>query len=162
MSEGLHHEFPAVLQGTTGTSYVCGFLFDNFLDRVLLVLKEKPRWQAGLINGIGGKVECGELPLEAMHREFKEECGLAVPDWFEFARYTGDWGAVHFFTARVDNAVFDTWQQCETERIVPLKVDDLLTSPHIPNLRWLVPMARFIDNERLCLQFSDLPEGAAV
>ena len=57
--------------------YVLGFAFDNN-GRVLLIRKKKPKWQEGLLNGIGGHVEPNELPLAAMNRECFEETGLSL------------------------------------------------------------------------------------
>jgi 8-oxo-dGTP pyrophosphatase MutT (NUDIX family) len=53
--------------------YVVGFLFSQDESKVLLVWKNRPAWQNGKLNGIGGKIEAGETPLQAMEREFKEE-----------------------------------------------------------------------------------------
>lgn len=58
--------------------YVLGFLFNRDMTEVALILKTKPEWQAGKLNGIGGKVELGELPHYAMAREFYEETGLCT------------------------------------------------------------------------------------
>ena len=49
-------------------NYVLGFAFNKNFREVLLILKNKPQWQKGLYNGIGGKIEEGELPIEAMVR----------------------------------------------------------------------------------------------
>ena len=43
--------------------YTLGFIFTPALDKVLLVHKISPEWQAGKINGVGGKIEEGELIL---------------------------------------------------------------------------------------------------
>ncbi len=53
--------------------YVVGFVFSKDLSRVLLVLKNRPAWQNGKFNGIGGKIEADETAFEAMNREFVEE-----------------------------------------------------------------------------------------
>lgn len=53
--------------------YVLGLLFSEDASRVLLVWKNRPAWQNGKLNGIGGKIEPGETPLQAMDREFVEE-----------------------------------------------------------------------------------------
>lgn len=37
--------------------YVCGFQIHPELKLVTLVRKQKPKWQAGLLNGIGGSIE---------------------------------------------------------------------------------------------------------
>jgi hypothetical protein len=36
--------------------YVVGFLFRNNLSEVALIKKDRPAWQAGHLNGIGGKL----------------------------------------------------------------------------------------------------------
>ena len=46
--------------------YVAGFMFSSDKSEVLLVEKMSPEWQRGLLNGIGGKIEGGETPLEAI------------------------------------------------------------------------------------------------
>ena len=50
--------------------YVVGFMFSEE------ILKNKPDWQAGRLNGVGGKVEPNEYPDQAMVREFEEETGV--------------------------------------------------------------------------------------
>ena len=86
--------------------YVCGFLFSPDRTRVLLIRKNRPAWQAGKLNGLGGKIEPGETPLEAMRREFREEAGAEVADWQHVLTLSGadDAGsgrgwAGHFFRA---------------------------------------------------------------
>ena len=37
--------------------YVCGFLFSPDRKKVLLIRKRRPAWQAGKLNGVGGKVD---------------------------------------------------------------------------------------------------------
>jgi len=54
------------------TQYVAGFLFDETLENVVLIRKNRPKWQAGKLNGVGGHVEARETSIETMHREFKE------------------------------------------------------------------------------------------
>jgi len=71
--------------------YVLGFMFDRDYAEVALILKNRPAWQAGKWNGIGGKIEGDETPHAAMVREFTEETylvgtrdlheNLIVPDW---------------------------------------------------------------------------------
>src|SRR5688572_12750088 len=74
--------------------YVCGFMFSPDRSRVLLIRKRRPAWQVGKLNGVGGKVEPGEVPLHAMRREFREEAGLDVADWQHALTLTGsDWSA---------------------------------------------------------------------
>jgi len=39
------------------TEYVLGFLMDNY--RVVLIEKQRPAWQKGLLNGVGGHINHG-------------------------------------------------------------------------------------------------------
>jgi len=85
--------------------YVNGFLFfkrDGF-DKVLLILKNRPKWQAGCFNGIGGKVEPGELHIDAMRREFWEEAGVETNIlWREFGVVEGVDYRVFYYTRELD------------------------------------------------------------
>lgn len=80
---------------------VIGFAFDT-MGRVLMVNKNKPSWQIGQWNGVGGKVEPNENIDRAMAREFFEETGIliAISEWFHFADvgHSGDF-MVHCYVA---------------------------------------------------------------
>lgn len=122
--------------------YVAGFAFDPSRSRVLLIEKNRPDWQAGKLNGVGGHIGEKELPIAAMRREFLEETGLqAETPWQLFAILgdARDW-RVHFFwcTARIGEATQKT-----DERLLYVRVEDLQyrLSEVIPNLTWLIPMA---------------------
>lgn len=66
--------------------YVVGFLFSADGNRVVLVLKSKPAWQRGRLNGVGGKVEPSDASMrDAMIREWREETGdTSEIDWRQF------------------------------------------------------------------------------
>jgi len=49
--------------------------------KVLLIHKCRPTWQAGGLNGIGGKVNKHENFYDAMVRECSEEAGITVTHW---------------------------------------------------------------------------------
>ncbi len=71
-------EFPQlqrekIVGKNTRSKYVVGFAFDKTETSLLLILKAKPDWQKGRWNGIGGSIEDGETPLQAMNREWNEE-----------------------------------------------------------------------------------------
>ncbi|MDF2629175.1 MAG: 8-oxo-dGTP diphosphatase [Symbiobacteriaceae bacterium] len=53
-------------------------------DQVLLLRRRFPPL-AGLLNGVGGKLEPGEAPLACVLREVAEETGIALPE----ARFGG-------------------------------------------------------------------------
>lgn len=124
--------------------YVCGFCFDAAKDYVALIEKTKPEWQAGKLNGVGGKIEPFELPIEAMVREFKEETSIetSVEDWTHFAILENEDWVVHFYKATTDQ-IFNV-QSVTEERVDFYDVDYLLKNDEnltVPNLKWLIPMA---------------------
>ena len=80
-------------------NYCLGFAFRG--DVVYLIRKERPAFMAGKLNGIGGKLEPGEDPLEAMRREFKEEAGLTVSNWHPFYIIPGNGYTIHCFAVRL-------------------------------------------------------------
>jgi 8-oxo-dGTP diphosphatase len=125
--------------------YVCSFLFSPDRRRVLLIRKNRPAWQAGKLNGIGGKIEPGETPREAARREFREETGLDLPDsGFAHLLTLGgadDFGSGvpwegYFFRAfgAVDDARALTDEAIEIHPTSPLPADT------IPNLHWIIPL----------------------
>lgn len=121
--------------------YVAVFMKDS-AGYVALVRKNKPTWQAGKLNGIGGAVEPGEHPRLAMWREWIEETGHAQPEWNHFATLRFDSATVHFFKASVDTLpIFPAFNDIG-ERIekhpYELAVRYVDT---IPNLKWLLPLA---------------------
>ena len=80
--------------------YVVGLLFSNDCHHVILIKKNRPAWQVGLLNGVGGRIEEDETPLECMIREFKEEAGEKITEWEEFTTISdGVRWKVHFFKA---------------------------------------------------------------
>jgi len=122
--------------------YSVGFVFDRQMDEVLLIHKLKPEWQAGKLNGPGGKVEENEDYVTAMAREFEEETGMVVPEhmWREYCTTRARDGIVHFFTTDVSFNSRVILQSPEAEKIAWWRYDPL-PSTVIDNLRWLIPMA---------------------
>lgn len=47
-------------------------------EKILLVEKDRPAWQKGRLNLVGGKVEQGETAVDAAVRELAEESGMGV------------------------------------------------------------------------------------
>jgi len=124
------------------TDKVVGYLFDRSLNLVMLILKQRPEWMRGLYNGVGGKIEPGESPLQAMERECLEESGL-VPYWD-----TTEWEAV----ARLDTPngrifVFaavgtPTDGVTKTDEAIIVVNTAALPANIVPNVRWLIPLAQ--------------------
>ncbi|HYE21545.1 MAG TPA: NUDIX domain-containing protein [Tepidisphaeraceae bacterium] len=130
--------------------YVCSFAFPPGRDRVLLIRKNRPAWQAGKLNGVGGKIEPGETPRQAARREFEEETGLALPEAvFEHVLTLSGpddisvpdrpgpigWQG-HFFRVICDvNAA-----RSVTDEALEIHSAGALPDSVIPNLRWIIPM----------------------
>lgn len=124
--------------------YCLGFAFDESLQEVTLIEKQRPEWQAGKLNGVGGKVEPRENPYLAMEREFEEETGVLHQNWKKFGYLHGeDWGVFLFTTILTEDEIY-ALESVTEEKIFVKTVDNL--SSTIPNLMWLVPMAKY------CLQ----------
>ena len=138
--------------------YVVGFLFSADQKYVALIEKARPKWQAGFWNGIGGKVEPGEDPAFAMHREFHEETGvILLPNRWEHTvtlrradhdnpelsetKASGSWEVLFFraFGPEVNGIASVT-----DEIVAPFAVTHLFPAfggpPMIPNLRWLIQL----------------------
>jgi 8-oxo-dGTP diphosphatase len=122
--------------------YVLGFLFDAQDAEVVLIRKTHPDWAAGRLNGVGGHIENGETPEEAMAREFQEETGDWVPPtfWREFARMTSaqpEWEVV-CFTAQVSGFNIKTMTD---EEVRAYRVSTLSALPLVPSVGWMIPLA---------------------
>lgn len=133
-------------------TYVLGFAFSQNGDSVVLIKKNKPEWQKGKFNGVGGKVENMEAPNVAMSREFKEETGVSItynslcdpiqlPDrWMRFAKLIGDNYEMHCYRCFTDK-IYDA-ETVEEERVIKVTVDYALSKMAlIPSLKVLLPMA---------------------
>lgn len=121
--------------------YSCGFLFRH--NRVLLVRKTHPEWQSGLLNGIGGRINDNETPVDGMRREFLEETTLPIEDWDHFATEIGRDYMCYFFRARQEFPKGVVPQH--NDKREKLEWFDADVQPFrrgiVGNLQWLVPMA---------------------
>lgn len=135
------------------TEYVVGFMYADTSRGVVLIRKNRPDWQAGLLNGVGGKRERGETLVQAMVREFYEETGVATVegDWSQFCELedTERGGRVAFF-AMLDRSL-DLYAAVESrtdERIEKWAMDPAVPLGTVPNLRWLIPLGWYHLTER--------------
>lgn len=149
---------------------VVGFAFDQDTTRVLLVRKTHPHWQAGKLNGIGGKVEDCDRgnPTSAMVREFTEETGIAQiePDWLFLATLHSGPHLIHFFRAlfslatlqQADGHPNDTGEMLELHNVSALaRRRDM-----IPNLSFLVPFAAYTDALYRKVELEEIDRSSAL
>lgn len=133
---------PYNLEKYSMQEYVVGFAFEDTYNKVILIEKNRPDWQKGKYNGVGGHIEEGETPIEAMVREFKEETGLDTSgefSWKKFAVLEGSKFRVHVFSASLLLSVFHSAQSITDEKISKCHIQ-ALPEKMISNLKWLVPM----------------------
>lgn len=135
------------------TQYVLGFAFNANRTKVLLIQKKRPQWQAGLFNGIGGKIESFDIsPSHALVREFKEESGVDtnIKQWKQYATVENEVFHVTCFYTVLDN--FDNYYSVTDEEIHLIDIKDLYNNQFnqcISNLSWLISMALDKDHCRI-------------
>jgi len=128
--------------------YVVGFAFDHDFSHVLLIWKNRPLWQAGKLNGIGGKIEPGELPLNAMIREFAEETGIMETQWkivgrrFRAAIEDNQPGSyeMYMYAAQIDLDLLQSAVNPEGDEEVTCQAIDMenIRQMGVPGLPWCI------------------------
>jgi 8-oxo-dGTP diphosphatase len=113
--------------------YVVGFLFSDDQRHVVLIKKNRPAWQEGKYNGVGGHIEPAEEPYYAMQREFREEAGITVP-WEKFLVLKGSDYEVNFFWSLGDIT------KCRSMTDEPIGFFPVNNLPKniIDNLPWII------------------------
>ena len=130
------------------TKYVVGFMFDATGSKVSVIRKNRPSWQHGLINGIGGHVEKGESSLSAVAREFKEESGVETikNNWKKFCSMRGTNNDKSSFPLDFFYTVGDvsSLRTMTDEEVIVADVKELCSGSQktVGNIPWLVALAR--------------------
>lgn len=121
--------------------YVVGFLIDSDWN-VVLIRKNKPEFQKGFLNGVGGKIEEGEDPMRAMEREFAEEAGVIFKKWNHFATISeeGDY-EVYCFKAFVPDVKEIETKSMTSELIEVRPIKFLRVAGILPSAMWLIQIA---------------------
>lgn len=136
--------------------YVLGFIFDLYAKKVLLIKKNKPTWQAGFFNGIGGKIEEDNyhpsgFMYATMVRECEEETSVKTHalDWRHFCTMKGincpdgDWNVYCLSTYLKTPDDKYKFKTNEKETVIWFDIDTIHTMlpKLLGNIPWLVSMA---------------------
>lgn len=109
--------------------------------QVLLVLKDRPLWQKGRLNLVGGKVEKGETPFQTAIRELHEETGMVsdriIPELCGAIK--GDDFVVWCFVVDVSVKTIKPRKE-ETEKVDWYSLDVFQDSRLMPNLKPIIPL----------------------
>ena len=135
----------------------------NYSNKILLVKKDRPDWQKGRLNLVGGHIEEGETPEQAALRELQEESGLLpiqvnkiIPDEKNprkteissvvikptiMGQIVGSWGTVYCVKVPILFGQKIVQAEGETEEIAwhswfKVKTDERL----LPNLKVVIPL----------------------
>lgn len=127
------------------TKFVVGFVLTQFYEKVVLIRKQRPDWQQGKLNGLGGHVEAGESYAQAISREVFEECGLSSnpDDWMLFCNMVGTDFKVACFVKTIKFDVLETITTKTDEQVVVLDIEEVNHDrvDVVPNLPVLIQMA---------------------
>ncbi|MFW3354084.1 NUDIX hydrolase [Aliarcobacter butzleri] len=105
-------------------NYVVGIVTDG--SKILLLRKNNPDWQKGLYNGVGGKVNLDETPLEAIIRECQKEVGLEIPNWNQIETIPLQSGVdLTYFFAVIEEEELKKAQSLQDERVEFFDIDNL-------------------------------------
>lgn len=108
--------------------YTLAFIFNHDLKKVLLIRKNKPVEQAGLLNGVGGKMEdFDQTFLDCIKREVEEETGLVLEkdDFINIGNLTdNEYYIVEIFTAKIEDNLINSFEKMTDEDVVLLDISD--------------------------------------
>jgi 8-oxo-dGTP pyrophosphatase MutT (NUDIX family) len=132
--------------------YTLGIALTADHKNVVLIKKNRPEWQVGTLNFVGGKVEEGEEPFRAQCREFREETGIVTfpHEWTRFGSLHGHDYLVHLFymaNDSVNEVETKTDEEVDVYNIRELMVDNLSSDPQHKLLHNLMTILHFVIND---------------
>lgn len=125
--------------------YSLGFAFTIDGKSVALIRKNRPEWQAGKLNGIGGKLELTDDDIEyCMIRKFKKETGFSTgPDeWDHFAYmyFPKTNSSINCYRIFNDELV-QGLKSTTDEEVIICKISELHSQQLLENVEFLIHLA---------------------
>lgn len=137
--------------------YCLGLPFNVDRDRVLLINKERPDWQRGKLNGVGGQRREDETYLQSMRRECLEETGCDIPesDWNFVLDMEFPQALIKVYSAFTDE-VYKA-EQVTDEKPELMPITWLTTKRFLHNLQWIIPLCldEYLINEKAIIYFKN-------
>ena len=123
------------------TKYSVGFAFNKEGTEVVLIQKNRPKWQKGYFNGVGGHIEENESAHAAQAREFEEETGVKTyeSNWKRYAIISGPGFELSVFSIFTQD-IYDVVSKTD-EKVKIAMVNAIPNLCVIKNLTWLIPAA---------------------
>ena len=136
-------------------NYVVGLMFNLDKTKVALIRKNRPEWQNGLLNGIGGKNNEGEHSVDAMTREFEEETSLKTfwYDWWPLVTLTAQNNAWQVDVFYAMGNWLGLLKDTTDEKIEIIDVANIDNEKTISNIPWLIRMCfdkQFVSGQIKC------------
>lgn len=121
--------------------YVLGLIFSHDREDVLLIRKNRPVEQEGLLNGIRGKKKETESLFTAIDRECTEETGLSNL-WWECCGYFQKDEKYIVYLFVTDGEIYGVDHETDEGKLEIHNVQEIqIRNDVMPNLKWLIPMA---------------------
>ena len=128
--------------------YTYTLVFINIASKIVMINRNKAPWM-GMWNGLGGKIQEDETPLQSIQREIQEELGIHISKHDILDRGVLTWNAfeahghgIHLFYVELDqlNHAFPIQMD---EGIIDLKQIDWILHPNnkgvAPNIKYFLP-----------------------
>ena len=118
--------------------YTLGLIFNSRVNKVVLMEKNRPDWQKGKLNAVGGGIDGEESNIECMVREAQEETNLLTKpqDWKHVAVLSGpDWKMDVF--GLIYQGREEDLQTCTDERVDWFEITKI-PKHVVTNVPWLL------------------------
>ena len=117
------------------TAYTLGFGYRQSDRTVLLIEKQKPVDQFGLLNGVGGKLETSDRnEVECLVREYFEETNISTTadDWHLINVKMGNDFIIHVYAGILSEEKCSQIKQTTVEKPVFVPLSELRFSSNLP------------------------------